>query len=51
MDLAAVLQTVAIVLLVAASAMLVSVGAYGSGVVLGSASAVWFWRLYRTFSD
>jgi len=49
--LAAVLQTVVIVLLVAASAMLVSVGAYGSGVVLGSAASVWFWRLYRTYAD
>ncbi|MBY6351675.1 hypothetical protein [Rhodococcoides corynebacterioides] len=51
MHLAAVLQTVVIVLLVAASAMLVSVGAYGSGVVLGSAASVWFWRLYRTYAD
>ncbi|MBY6678049.1 MULTISPECIES: hypothetical protein [unclassified Rhodococcus (in: high G+C Gram-positive bacteria)] len=47
MALAAILQLGVIVLLAALSAMLLFVGAFGSGAVIASAASVWFWRLYR----
>ncbi|KIQ19545.1 MULTISPECIES: hypothetical protein [unclassified Rhodococcus (in: high G+C Gram-positive bacteria)] len=47
MQFAAIVQLVVIVLLAALSAMLLFVGAFGSGAVLASGATVWFWRLYR----
>lgn len=42
-----ILQLVLVVLLAAMSAMLLFVGAFGSGGALAVAATVWFWRLYR----
>lgn len=42
------LQLAAIVALAAFGAMLVAVGALGSGLTALAVGAVWFWRMYRT---
>jgi len=43
-----ILQLTGVVALSALGAMLVAVGAFGSGGLCLAGAAWWFWRLYRT---